>query len=169
MHVRITQRVKLAYKFYFPILLLFHVHEIHTYSSWTTSKKVFTQQTTTFNIFTGCNIHVIAFRGLAIDFEVIKIPIILLRYFSYCKQNQLFPIELLSANSRRNMYILSTCRSMKTDKTKLLAAKIANKFVSQTLPESFQLTSKNQNCEANIYLHPQTEQLSSLMYSTNLD
>lgn len=58
---------------------------------------------------------------------------------------------------------------MNTDKTRLPSEKLANKYVSQSLTELYQLTSKNQSCEAVIYLHSQTDQTSPQMYATNLD
>lgn len=116
--------VKLAYKCCFSILLLFYFQQIYTHSSLSTSKKSFysRQQTSILNTFPGCNIPLIYFRGIDIDFHVLNASIIL-RYISLYNSIRLFPIELLSANPVIKIYNLSFCQSVKTDKANLPSEK----------------------------------------------
>ncbi len=121
------------------------------------------KQLTIINAFTGCNVRVINFKGSTIDFELIQIPVILLRYISYCGQEHLYPFELGPEYSALKIHNLSNCPYVTTENLKLPS----DQLVTQSLTDSFQLTSKNKDCEANVYLDPPTEQESPELYSKN--
>ncbi len=139
------KRGKLLLKFYYYFLMVFNI-QIYFTSSASVKIKSFSHQTSIINAFRGCNIHVINFEGLDVDFEVLVEPIILLRYVSFCNATLLFPIEIRILESSPYKNNISTCDNAKIKRSKLPPEQIANEYVSQTLTESFQLKSKNKIC-----------------------
>ncbi len=93
------------------------------------------------NAFTGCNIRVINFRGLNIDFKVVKVPIFLLRYLSHCETDNLYPYELGSVYSALSNQNSSTCLNANAENVKLPPEQVAISYVAQTLSDSFHLNS----------------------------
>ncbi len=159
---------KFTIRLHLCVSLIFTFSYSFTFASLQTSRQDhFLPQIGIINAFTGCNIRVINFRGVNIDFQVVKEPIILLRYFSYHETKKLYPFELGSACTTKISRNLSSCLNFTTEKPKLPPDQIAQNYVSQTLSESFQLQSKSQNCEGNIYLNPPTERESPQMYEKN--
>ncbi len=148
----------------FCFLLVFTIKYSSISATINPSLKNHSQQIV-INAFAGCNIRVINFRGLNIDFKVVKEPILLLRYLSHCETDNLYPYELGSVYSVLRKQNSSTCLNANTENVKLPPKQVAISYVAQTLSDSFHLSSKNKNCEANVYFHPQTEQTSPQMYS----
>lgn len=151
-----------------PFTVLFLLVAIYgnylTIASVDTSLETSEQQNAILNAFTGCNIRVINFNGLNIGLEIVKEPFMLIRYLTHCKTDRIYPFELGSTYSELKLPNSSSCSDGKTDEVNLPPDSVANTFVSQTLTESFQLTSKNKICEANVYLEPPTEQDEPQMY-----
>ncbi len=50
------------------------------------------------NAFTSCSIRVLNFKWYNIDFEIVKAPMIIIRYFSCFTTDRLFPFELRHAH-----------------------------------------------------------------------
>ncbi len=132
-------------------------------------KHLIHQQNGILNAFTGCIIRVINFERPNIIVQLVKEPVLLLRYLSYCHTNYLYPFELGSTYSVLGRHNASTCDKFSASKFKLPPYQVTYNFVTRTLSESFQLKSKNQNCDANIYLYPPSEQHFPQTYFKNSD
>lgn len=150
--------------FILHLVFVFNLQNHFTNAILTTSRDDISKQTSIVNAFAGCNIHLMNFQGQNIDFEILKEPIILLRYTSICPDVLLYPFELHSKYLALRSHNLSSCHNAFTNKEKLLPQLTGIKYVTQTLTEAFELTSKNKNCEANLYLHPPTEKSYPQMY-----
>ncbi len=97
------------------------------------------QQLAILNAFAGCNIRLINFRGLNVDFEVVKEPILLIRYLSPFRGGLLYPFELGSDYPK----LKSAAHNRKPGHANYPRTQKANSYMGQTLSESFHLRSKN--------------------------
>lgn len=79
--------------FTFPVSTLFVLKIINHYILGTlvTSLETPKQQLAILNAFTGCNIRVMNFKGLNIDFKVIVEPIMLIRYLFKSETDKIVP------------------------------------------------------------------------------
>lgn len=116
------------------------------------------------NPFTGCNIRVINFRGLNIDFQVLRSAILLLRYLCQCDPGHLYPFEMGPKYSKLKSRNSCVCLNKKTVKSVIPPEKLGISYVAQTFTQSFQLNSKNKICDADIYFHPPTAKDFPYMY-----
>lgn len=148
----------------FSILLALHNINCITFASLDTSLENPKQQTAILNAFGGCNIRVMNFKGLSIDFKIAKQPFILIRYLTHCKTDNTYPYELGSTYSDLESQNSSSCSKGNNTQVNLPPDQVASNYVWETRTESFQLTSKNNVCEANVYLEPPTQQDSPQMY-----
>lgn len=119
------------------------------------------------NAFNGCNIRVINFRGLNIDFQVLRSPILLLRYLCQCEPGHLYPFEMGSKYSELKSGNSSVCLNEKTVKSMIPPEELGISYVAQTFTQSFQPNRKNIFCDAEIYLHPPNEKDFPHMYQGN--
>ncbi len=156
---------RLTFIFHSLILFVICLRKYSVFATFDTSLKVREKQITVVNAFRGCRIRVINFRGLAINFQLVNEPIMLIRYSSTCINKRLYPFELGSAYPALNWQNLSTCQDTTADYVKLPSRKVATKYVANTLSDKFQIKTKNRFCEANIYIQPPSELNSPQMYN----
>lgn len=109
------------------------------------------------NTFSDCMIHIINFRGLNVNFTVLKTPIVLLRYVSFLNNFFIYPIEMFPKTTSTLLQSGTTNKS--------LSIYQGVKYVSNISSIYFKLGNKNVHCELNIYLNPlNTERLPGLYY-----
>ncbi len=117
------------------------------------------------NAFSGCIIHVINFPAHNLDYSILKVPLILLRFFAYGHGNLIYASEFPSYYEMRKLQNKRQFKKADTMLKKLPSPKDGLKFVRPTFTEYFRLSTKNLNCEANIYLNPPTEQENPHLYT----
>lgn len=116
------------------------------------------------NAFSSCITHVINFPGYNLNYSILNAPILLLRYFSYPYGRIIFPSEFPSYYEMHKLQKQRRYKKANAMFKNLPTYKDGLQFVRQYFTESFQLSSKNLNCEANIYLHPPTQRSNPHLY-----
>ncbi len=125
------------------------------------------------NIFSDCNINVINFCGIDIDFSIFNTPIVFLRYFSFEQNSLQFPYELspVQFHSPNNWISESFVKKIdnhfeisRENQTIQLDFEIGLNYSRLLYSRSFRQSLIHTSCETNICLHPENIESNPFLY-----